>query len=624
MAQFIPLKPRQDSGFTRRLSVFLYFFYGLTFLILLRFFYLQVVMADYYYFLAEGNTEQKYPLIPPRGLVFDRTGEILAKNRASYNLSIIPAYLPRDKQERKAILSDISLRFNIPLPQMLSRLEYNLRSYRPILIKENLSKKDMIFLEEHKQDYPFLSPIEYSARIYPHGESSSHLLGYIGIIDQKELAQNKDKGYRRDVMIGKNGLEKEYDLILRGIEGETVKIVNAVGRPIRNLAEKNLPSIPGKNMVTSVDARLQDLSYRLLFGRKGAVVVTRPGTGEVLALVSSPGFNANLFVDPESRQAMISRIMADADKPFLNRAIQGRYPSGSTFKIVTAIAGLEDGKVNPYEKLSCRGSFNLGGRTFRDMKIHGATNMFDALENSCNVYFYQLGYDLGFASILEYSRNLGLSSLTRIDLPGEIPSFMPTPEWKERRFKEPWYDGDTVNASIGQGFIILTPLGVHNVISAVAAGRLYRPRILWKIKNPYTGAVEKEFQPELLTSFALSQKSLEILREGLSRVTVSGTGTYHKHLSPVLIAGKTGSAQNIKSKTHSWFTAYGPIDKPLTEQYAVTVMVESSGHGGSIAVPVTSMIFNYLEKKVDFERALKTMEEIFKYQESKGEASVQD
>lgn len=624
MAQFVQLKPRQDSSFTKRLSVFLYFFYALVFLTLFRFFYLQVVMGDYYYFLAEGNTEQRYPLIPTRGLIYDRHGEVLAQNKVSYNLAIIPAYLPRNKQERRKILEDISTQFSISLNHMISRLEYNLRSYRPILIKEDLSKKNLIFLEEHKQDYPFLSPIEYSTRIYPRGASYSHLLGYTGMIDQKELAQNKNKGYRRDVMIGKNGLERQYDLILRGIEGETVKIVNSLGRPLRDLIEKNLPAIPGKNIVTSIDARLQDLSYRLLFGRKGAIIVTRPSTGEVLTLVSSPGFNANYFANPDSRQSIISKILADPDKPFLNRAIQGRYPTGSTFKIVTAIAGLEDGKVNPYEKMQCRGSFNLGGRIFRDTKAHHGTNIFDALEHSCNVYFYQLGYDIGFASILEYATHLGLGRATGIDLPGEVSSFMPSPEWKERWFKEPWYDGDTVNASIGQGFITLTPLGMHNVISTVAAGRLFRPRVLWQIKNPYTGAVEKDFSSELLSSFALSQKSLDVLREGLARVPLSGTGIYHKHLSPVLIAGKTGSAQNVRSKTHSWFTAYGPIDKPLSEQYAVTVMVESSGHGGSIAVPISSMIFNYLEQKTEPEQALRIIENIFKYQERRSEASVQN
>ncbi|HCL55971.1 MAG TPA: penicillin-binding protein 2 [Spirochaetia bacterium] len=625
MSSSVNLKPRQTTGFGKRLSLFLYISYFIFFIILIRFFDLQIRKAEHYLLLSEGNTEQRYPLIPPRGLIYDRNGVLLAKNKPSYHLNIIPAYLPKNKKDREKTLKLVSEKFDIPYNFLLNKISGNLRSYRSILIKESIPKSKLLFLEEHRQDFSFLNAIEYSARIYSLAEASSHLLGYIGIISLSEIEQYKDKNYRGDSIIGKNGIEKQYDYLLRGVEGETVKIVNSLGKPIRNLNEKGIPSVTGKNLVLSIDSRIQDSAYALLDGRKGIIIVTKPATGEVIAFVSSPGFDANLFIHPDTRQEVFSKLLNSEEKPFLNRIIQGRYPTGSIFKIVTAMAALEDEKINPYEKVFCKGYFELGNRVFKDLKQHGLIDLFEAIEKSSNTFFYTLGYKLGYAALLEYSNHLGLNSMTGIDIPGEIASFIPTPEWKESRFKEQWYDGDTVNASIGQGFINLTPLGAHNIISSVAAGKIYKYRLLWKVKNPYTQITEENYQPELFNSFVLKQKTLTVLREALKRVPVSGTAVYHKYLSEVQIAGKTGSAQNVYSKkTHSWFVSYGPIDKPLEEQYAVTVMVESSGHGGSFAVPISSMIYNLLENKINKEQALKRINEIFRYQDEKYENSVQD
>jgi penicillin-binding protein 2 len=493
-----------------------------------------------------------------------------------------------------------------------------LRSYHPKLIKENLNKKQIIYLEENKTNMPFLNVIEYSGRVYPFGESASHILGYIGIINPGEYKANKDKGYRRDSIIGKTGIEREYDELLRGVEGENIKIVNSLGKPVRNLSERTIPAVPGKNVVLSIDARLQDLAYNILYGKRGVIIVTHPHTGEVLALASSPGFDANLFINPDTREEVFKRLISNPHKPFLNRAIQGRYPPGSIFKIVTAMAALEDEKITPTEKVDCRkGYFELGDRIFRDWKTHGVEDIFSAMENSVNVYFYKLGYQLGYASILEHSRKFGLSERTGLDIPGEISGFIPTPEWKEKRFKEPWYDGNTVNAAIGQGFTLLTPMGANNIVSLISAGKIFKPRILWKVKNPYTGIVEKEFSAQQLTNFKPSPENIRVIGEGLERVPLTGTGTYHKHLSKVPIAGKTGSAQNSRGKTHSWFVSYGPVNKSGAEQYAMTVMVETMGHGGTIAVPVSSVLYNFLEGDMSREQALKTIYQIFRYQESK-------
>lgn len=615
MAQFISLKPRQNNDYTHRLSLFLYFCYFIIFVIIFRFFQLQILMGDEYYQKSLGNTEQKYPLIPPRGLIFDRNGIIMAKNKAAYNLNIIPAYLPKKSKERLVVLKKIAADFNIPLEMIQTKLSRKYNSYEAILIKENISKKEVLFLEEHRNKFPFLNIIAYSARIYPFGESASHILGYTGMISPRELKQKEYRSFRQDSIIGKTGIERQYDNLLRGIQGESVKIVNSVGKPLREIPEKNLPAVPGKNVVLSIDSNLQDFAYHMLYKRRGAIIVTRPVNGEVIAFVSSPGYDANLFVNPLTREQAFPKLLKDPEEPFLNRAIQGKYSPGSAFKIVTAIAGLEDERVDNDERVQCRGSYTLGDRVFRDLKVHGSMNLVSAIEESCNVFFYTLGYRLGYASILEYARNLGLNDPTGIDLPTEHSGRIPTPEWKEKNFKEPWYDGDTINASIGQGYISTTPLGANNIPSLISANAVYQPRILWKIRNPYTGFVEKEFPPQLLTKMSLKQHTLDIIREGMRRAPLSGTATYHKYLSKVPIAGKTGSAQNVQKKTHSWFVSYGPLDKALAEQYAVTVMVESSGHGGSIAVPIASMVFNYLAGNIDRENALKTIYQIFEHQE---------
>lgn len=622
MSQFIPLKPRQNSDFTKRLSFFMYFFYFILLVILIRFFTLQILKAEYYSFLAEGNSKQKFYITPPRGLIFDREGVEMAKNRASYNLTIVPAYLPRNRKQRRKILKEISKEFSIPYKPTLYKIERRrsgYRGYRSVLLKENISKRKIIFLEENRSIYSFLNINEYSGRIYRYGESASHLLGYIGIVNPRELKNKEYQNLRRDNIIGKTGIERYYDHVLRGVEGYRYKIVNAIGKPIREVANEGSEMIPAKNLFLNINADLQDLAYSILYGRKGVIVITRPVNGEVLALVSSPGFDANLFINPDKRDELFKRLRKNPKKPFLNRALQGRYPSGSIFKIVTAIAGLEDGKLDPYEKIDCRkGYFELGDTKFKDWKLtgFGYENLFSALEKSVNVYFYKLGYKLGYASILEHCRKLGISRPTKIDLPGEKGGFIPTPEWKERRLKQPWYDGDTVNAAIGQGFILLTPLGANNIISIIAAGRLYQPRVLRAIQLP-NGQLQT-FKPKRLTPFVLKSKNLSYIREGLKRVPLTGTATYHKWLSKIPIAGKTGSAQHTGSKkTHSWFVSYGPLDKPLSSQIAITVMVESAGHGGSLAVPISSVIYNYLEGKMTREQALKTINQVFTYLENK-------
>jgi penicillin-binding protein 2 len=594
----------------QRIRIFLYFFYCLTFIIALRFFYLQILRGHYYEFKAQGNTERAYINVPPRGLIYDRNGIVIASNKDAYSLSMIWAFAPKNGNLRKQIFKDLSTHLQLDAKYLEKKYLENRKDYRQFLLKESLSIDELIYLREHKFRFPFLSIVEYSGRVYPYKEAISHILGYIGSINKSEYEKLKNKGYRPDSIIGKTGIEKEYDSILRGEEGQSVSIVDAVGRDIQVLNNRFIKSIPGKNLVLSIDSNVQEIAHAALEGREGAVIVTKVATGEVIALESSPGFDANKFLNSNDKLSF-NEYLQNSSKPFINRAIQGQYAPGSLFKIVTAISALEDGKVDPYkmENVSA-GFFKLGDHVFGAHAKHKALNLPLALAKSDNLYFYKLGYQLGYASLLEHAIDLGLKNKTGIDLPNETSSFIPSPEWKERRFGTIWMRGDTVNIAIGQGFLLLSPIGVHNIVSVLSTGHLIRPRIVWQIKNPYSGFVEKSFKPEFISSYSPSERTLNVIREGLSQTTSIGTAVYHKYLSSILIAGKTGTAQTSRKKDNAWFISYGPLDKPIEEQYGITVVVEYSGFGGSYSVPISSILYNYLEQKQTKEQAIAILNRI--------------
>lgn len=594
----------------QRLRIFLYVFYALVFLVVSRFFYLQILKGHFYELKALGNTERAYINVPPRGLIYDRNGIVIASNTDAYSLSMIGAYIPKGINLRKQLFKDLADHLGLKANSLEKKYLETRRDYRQFLLKESLNINELIYLREHKNDFPFLSIIEYSGRIYPYKEALSHVLGYTGSIGKKEYARLKEKGYRPDSIIGKSGIEKQYDSILRGEEGQRVSIVDAVGRDIEAVHGRNLKAIPGKNLVLSIDANLQEIGSEALRGREGAIIVTKVATGEVIALVSSPGYNANLFLDP-NHKGFFQTLLQNESKPFINRAIQGQYAPGSIFKVVTAISALEDHKVDPYKQENVSaGYFKLGNHIFGAHARHHSIDLPTALAKSDNLYFYRLGYSLGYASLLEHSIDLGLKNKTGIDLPNETASFIPSPEWKEKRFNSLWMDGDTVNIAIGQGFLLLSPIGIHNLISIVATGHLVRPRIAWQIKNPYSFDVEKSFKPELISNYSPSPNTLKILREGLANTTIHGTAIYHQYLSTVPIAGKTGTAQTSRDKDNAWFISYGPLDKPLSEQYGITVVVEYSGFGGSYSVPISSILYNYLEHKQTKKQAIEILDRI--------------
>lgn len=589
-------------------EIFLYIFYFCVAIILMRFFYLQIIEGNEYTVKSLGNSERKYSIIPARGLIYDRNGVLIAKNRDSFSLSLVGGYTPRDKKKRTLLFEDIQKHFSISVKFLEKKYQAFKNSYSEIMVKELLSTKEVIYFSEHEARYSSLNLVEYSGRIYPFEESLSHVLGYIGAISQKQY--NKDKAtYRRSQIVGKAGLEKQYNKVLTGKDGQYYVGVNSLGRKIDENLTREFKPIPGKNLEVSIDSQLQEIAYHALKNQTGVVIVTKVSTGEVLALASSPGFASNQFMKEDSN-TFLWKLLNNKKRPLINRSTQGRYSPGSIFKIVVALAGLEDNAFNPKTVVdTSKGYFKLGNQIFRDHGVKLSANLAQAIIHSNNVYFYKLGVQLGYASILAYSIKLGLNQKTGIDLPNEKSSFVPTPEWKEKRFHNVWVDGDTVNVSIGQGFLIFTPLGVHNIISTIATGKVIRPRIVWKIRNPYSGVVEKQFNTELITDFQPKRRTLREIRKGVFGVPYFGTGKWHQYLSKVRIAGKTGTVQNSSGKDHAWFTSYGPVDKSVNEQYAITVLVEHGGFGSGVT-PITATLYNYLEGYQTKAEAMRTLDRL--------------
>jgi penicillin-binding protein 2 len=432
-------------------------------------------------------------------------------------------------------------------------------------------------------------------RHYPYAGLASHQLGYIGKVSPSQRKQEQaDIG----LLTGQGGLEKVYDRYLRGIAGRRMIQVNAAGKKVKDLGIEE--PRPGTDIYLTIDLDAQKAAEEALGDRPGAVVAMEPNSGEILALASHPNYDPNLFPRGISPKDWV-RLTNDPTHPLYNRAIQSVYPPGSTFKIIVALAGLESGVIKLDEKITCRGYIKSGKHSFRCWKKggHGAISFHQAVVESCDVYFYTMGERIGWDRIAQYAKNLGYGSLTGIPLPDEKQGLIPTTEWKKERMKEPWYPGDTYINSIGQGFVLVSPIQACQMISAVAnGGYFYRPTLLKQTRNRETGAV-KVFSPERKGRIVLDASALEEVRKALTGVVSEPGGTGHAAQSPfATVAGKTGTAQVIaqkvpgrklsgKTQDHAWFIAYAPVDDP---KIAVAVLVEHGGHGGGAAAPVARRV----------------------------------
>lgn len=560
---------------------------------------LQIAQGAMHQYLAEGNRVRSRDIPAPRGNIYDQSGQILAKNVASFDLEIYPADLPRDKEDRYKIYEEIEKNSQIPAQDLKKQVESKgLYSLEPIILKEDLPRDEALLLQVRYKDLNGVSINKKPTRDYKVINGLAHILGYVGKISTNELEKNT--GYKITDNFGKSGLELVYESNLKGVDGKEQVEVDSVGRLQRILATKK-PN-PGNNLFLTLDVNLQQkISDTLqimsdqLGGREAVALAMNPQTGGILGLVNIPSYNNNIFSQSNFSHEY-QKILDDPNKPLLNRVISGVYPSGSTIKPMIAAAGLEEKVITSKTTINDPGEIKVGEWSFPDWKNHGLTDVKKAISESCDVFFYAVGggWDkisgLGVKKIDDYLEKFGFGSKTGVDLTGEAEGLVPSPSWKKKVKKESWYLGDTYHLSIGQGDLLVTPLQLLNAISAVAnGGKLYKPHILLK-ETDNNGNLVKEYANEIIRENFISSNNIETVRAGMRQNVESGSGRKLNDL-PIAAAGKTGTAQfGIEDKTHSWYVCFAPYDNP---QIALVVLIEGGGEGNETAVPVAREILQY-------------------------------
>ena len=466
-------------------------------------------------------------------------------------------------------------------------------------------------LAEHKEKLPGVLWNSKPVRNYVDLKSLSNIVGYVDNITRDELIQLYNQGYNQGDMIGKTGIERQYDELLRGKAGKETRTVNVRGYRVPGIEDYEQPET-GKTLVLTIDRKIQTLAEKALGERIGAVVVMRPSNGEILAMVSYPWYDPNIFTGRDRRE--YQRQAADPNKPFINRAIQSSYPPASSFKVVMT-AGILAENVFPVDKIvDCQGEIDYGNRTWRchvKKPGHGRMNLHRAMAQSCDVYYWQLGREaLGVERIISYARDFGFGESSGIDLPDEIAGFVPTPQWKIRRFHERWLGGDTMNLAIGQGYTLVTPVQMANMVCmSVNNGKIYKPHILKEVRDPVTGIVERELKPELIHESNIDKKVFEAVRRDMRGVVSEGTAQYPLNRGIVQIAGKTGTAEiGLPDRWHSWFAAYAPYDSAdPEEQIVVSVIVEAVNDWEWWAPYASAIIFQGIFAEQTFEEAVTSL-----------------
>ncbi len=562
-----------------------------------RLWFLQVVNGDYYYDLAENNQIRPIKIRPPRGVIYDRHGRPIVENVLTFDISLVPEDTPALDETIRRLSALVKLDAR-EIRQALADAAPIRMKYEPVKIREEVGWEEVARVEAHQENLPGVIVEPEHRRHYPYGGLMSHQLGYIGKVTQE---QRKKDQTELGLLTGQGGLEKTFDTLLRGVSGRRMIQINSSGRKVKDLGIED-PK-PGTDLYLTIDLNVQVAAEEALGARAGAIVAMDPNSGEILALVSHPNFDPNLFprgIEPKDW----NNLMNHPSHPLYNRVVQSVYPPGSVYKIVTGLAALESGIVKPDDKVTCKGYIQYGKHTFRCWKRtgHGTLSFHRAMVESCDVYFYTVAERIGFELIARYSTNLMLGSLTGIRLadekPGLIPG-IPVSAWKQKRTGIPWYAGDTYINAIGQGFILTSPIQSAQLISAVAnGGFFFTPKLLKRTRSRLTGQV-KEFGPEKSARYVFQPEALKLLRDSLAGVVAEPGGTGWASRTPLAtVAGKTGTAQVVAQKDttrkytgkladHAWFVAYAPVDKP---EIAVAVLVEHGGGGGAAAAPVAKIV----------------------------------
>ena len=570
----------------------------------MRIWYLQILKWQYLTGLSENNRVRMVTLPANRGMIKDRNGETLVSIRPAFNLYLTP----EDARNLDSSLDKLAQRISLDREKLKKKIAQT-KSFKEVLIKGDIPREEVAFVEENNMSLPGIRIRAEPLRNYVFNNLASHTLGYLGEISKASLERLKDPAYRQGDFVGKNGLENIYESLLRGKKGYKEVEVDVSGRELKTL--RKLPPESGNNLILTLDVKIQEELEKLMTetaeqNMNGSVVVMKVQTGEIIAITSKPSFDPNKFAAGISTRNWRD-LLTDEWHPLQNRSIHGQYPPGSTYKIVTAIAGLGEGVIKPDTSIFCPGHFKLGRGRYRCWKKsgHGFMNLHDALVQSCDVYFYTIGHRLGIDTIAKYAKRFGLGRSTRLGLSREKKGLVPTTQWKLLNKKEPWQLGETISASIGQGFNLVTPIQQVIMMAAVAnRGILLKPYLVKRIEGP-EGQLRQEFFPEIIGQIGVDPDHLEQVRMALRDVVNGARGTGKKsRLKNIIVSGKTGTAQVVRMKSneelekgeaipvkyrdHAWFVAFAPYEKPVL---AVAIIVEHGGHGGATAGPIAGKIF---------------------------------
>jgi penicillin-binding protein 2 len=587
--------------------------------ILARLWFLQIHSGSEYREQADNNRVRMLDIVSPRGNILDKDGRTIITNRPCFNI----VWVKEDSPEPDEIIKKLSLILNEEIAVLLKKVREaaDKPKHIPILLKEDIDWKTLVYIENNHYELPGIRIEVLPRRKYLFGDMASHMIGYTGEINRQELDEKGGGSYQAGDQIGKRGFEKLYEEELRGEKGISYMEVDAHGFEQRQL--KGREPLPGNDLQLTVDLDLQLEAEKAMEGKAGAVVAMDVNSGRILAFASAPPVHLENFVGGISTKNWES-LLNDIKRPLVHKTIQGQYPPGSTYKIVTALAGLSKGVIDPNTVFYCSGSMAFGNRRYGCWKKagHGPISLHRALAESCDVYFYKVGLMVGVNALAEYANSLGLGHKTGIAFEYEKSGLIPTANWKKLATGEPWQEGETLSIAIGQGFNLVTPLQVNLMTSALAnGGILYKPFLVERIIDS-EGQVIKEFGPTVDVELVGVEKHLALIRAGLVAAVNDKHGTGNEaRLKDITVAGKTGTAQVVtmekfkevdekdvayKHRDHAWFTSFAPAADP---EIAVTVLVEHGGHGGSAAAPVAKKVLEkYFAKKAQL-KVEKTQEE---------------
>jgi penicillin-binding protein 2 len=595
-----------------RIAVLRFIFIAVFVIYAARLFSMQILRGEQYRSAAQNIAKRTTVIPAQRGEIYDRNyTQPLVLNTDSFAVSITPGEVPQGEMD--TVIGKLAEILKISRDQIERKVPPSIYYlYQPVEVAVNISFAAIAVLAEQVDALPGVSWQSKPIRSYAEIGSLSHIIGYVGDITRDELTMLYNKGYQQGDVIGKNGIERQYDEILRGREGRETRTVDVRGRRVSGENTRIAPTM-GKNLVLTIDRKIQTLAEKALGQRIGAVIVLRPTDGEILAMVSYPWYDPNIFIHSEL-SAEYQSLVDDPNKPLINRAIQSSYPPASTFKIVMTTGILAEDAFPADQTIDCPGEISYGDRAWRchiRRPGHGRLNLHEAMAQSCDIYYWVVGRDyLGIEQIVNYARDYGYGELSGVDIPGEISGFIPTPQWKERRLHERWLGGDTMNTSIGQGYTLVTPLQMADMVAmAVNDGVVYKPHFLKEVRDPQTGAVEQSVQPEILHQSDIDKAVFRQVKEDMRGVISEGTARFPLNIKSVEIAGKTGTGEvGLQDQWHSWFTSYAPYitDNP-DERVVVTVIVEAVNDWEWWAPYCSAIIYQGIFADQTYEEAIGTL-----------------